>query len=206
MEKTKKFLRKMLYSYRGLPDKKQYIEFFTALLSVPVMLTVIVLNLNNLRGANKAPAPAPQQKEVPVYITTQPDKESSNDTATTSRITTPAQTNEVCTKGIGPISIDYPEEGTTVSDNPLSIDINYQQGNYCSVVWAYRINGGPYSDYDDKSIALYNPPNGKITLQVKVKSLVTSDETTLTRIFTYTGNGTVPTPTDSQSTASSSAH
>jgi hypothetical protein len=206
MEKVKKTLRKMLLSYRSLPDKKQYIEFFTALLSVPVMLTVIVLNLNNLRGANKAPTPQPQ-KEVPIYITTKPDSASNKDTtSTTSQSNAPIPTSEVCTKGIGPITIDYPEEGTTVSDNPLTIDINYQQGNYCSVVWAYRINGGPYSDYDDKSIALYNPPNGKITLQVKVKSLVSSDEKTLTRTFTYTGTGSVPTPPDSQNTASSSAH
>lgn len=192
-------------AYTNLPDKKRYIEFFTALLSVPVMLTVIILNLNNLRGANK-PAPQPQTKEVPIFITTQPDHNSDDRSqpVESNANTTTAQPSQECKKDIGPISIDYPQEGAIVNDNPLNIEINYEQGDYCSVVWAYRINGGPYSDYDNKSIALYSPPNGKIVFQLKVKSLVNNDEKVLTRTFTYQGGSTVPTPTDTS--ASQSAH
>ena len=57
MEKFKKWLKKALFSYRALPDKKQYVEFFTALLTVPMLLTVIILNFNNLQGANKKEEP-----------------------------------------------------------------------------------------------------------------------------------------------------
>jgi len=181
MERVKKFIRKTKYSYRALPDKKQYVEFFTAALTVPMLLTVIIINLNNLRS-NKAATPTPTQERpivvnVPESTGTKPETQPSN---------------TACTKGIGPISIDYPDENETVFDNPIQIDINYQQGNYCSAVWAYRINDGKFSDYDDKSIALYNVPNGTIRFQLKVKSIVTGETKTLTRTFIYKGSQDTP--------------
>jgi hypothetical protein len=65
---------------------------------------------------------------------------------------------------------------------------------YCPVVWSYRINNGRYSDFDDKSIALYNPPNGNIVFDLRVRSLISDDEKILKRTFTYEG-----TPTASES-------
>lgn len=186
MEKVKHFVKKARYSYRGLPDKKQYVEFFTAILTVPVLLTVIILNLNNLRANNKAnqPTPAPvAPKTIVVTVPVANQNENSNFRQT-------QISPEVCKKGIGPISIDFPEESAVVTDNPIQVDIQYHQGSYCAVVWAYNINGGKFSDFDDKSIALYNPPQGTITLQLKVKSIVTGEQKVLTRTFTYSGSNT----------------
>lgn len=160
--------------------KKPHIEFFTALLTIPVLLTVIILNLNNLRSDNKKDTgenktivitqPAAQEKEVII-------------------------TKEACKAGIGDISIDNPNEGDLISDNPVMIDINYDAGDYCEAVWSYRINNGTWSSYDDRSIALYNLQNGNIRLELRVKSVVNSQQKTLTRNFVYSGAEITPTTT-----------
>lgn len=188
-QKITKYIKKMLRSYRGIPDKKIYIEFITALLSIPVLLTVILLNLNNLKGSKPTTNPTPVPEKQIIYVSP------SNDNAKTS--IAPAISQEVCKKGIGPISISSPDEGETITNNPVAISIFYDQGNYCSVVWSYRINGGAWSNYDNKSIALYNLPSGKIQLDLKVKSIVNNEEKTLSRNFIYQGGtqGTIVTPT-----------
>lgn len=190
--KKPNFLKRFLTSYRKIPDKKPYIEFVTAILSIPVLLTVILLNLNTLTG-NK-------------------DKKETKDTNTppqTVVITAPAANNpnpvtseddEECTPEIGPIEITAPEDGEIVTDNPVFVSVRYEQGEYCSVVWSYRINGGRWSDYDDRSIALYNPPPGNIRFELRVKSIVGEDSRTLTRNFTYQGTEILQTtPTASAS-------
>ena len=189
MEKVKLLVKKARYSYRGLPDKKQYVEFFTAVLTVPVLLTVIILNLNNLRANNKANQTTPTPIPVKTIVVTVPVANPSNTSATNQSQPSP----EACKKDIGPVSIDFPEEKDVVTDNPVQVDINYLQGTYCAVVWAYNVNGGKFSDFDDKSIALYNPPQGAITLQLKVKSIVTGEQKVLTRTFTYSGSGNTAT-------------
>lgn len=192
MNKIKKVLRKVRYSYRALPDKKQYVEFFTAALTVPMLLTVIVINLNNLNH-NKTTTPTPtptQERPIVVNVPKSGDKVVIQPTST-------QPTDSSCIKKIAPISIDYPEENETVSDSPLQININYEQGDYCSSVWAYRINDGKFSDYDDKSIALYNVPSGTIRFQLKVKSLVTGETKMLSRTFNYIGSQLTPTASES---------
>jgi hypothetical protein len=203
MGKVASLSKKVLSSYKNLPDKKQYIEFFTALLSVPVLVTVIMLNILNLRSANKinTPPPTPQPKQQYIYIpiTSNPNtnKDSSSNetnTSTSNTLVTPT-TTEPCKPAIGPVDITSPAEGDTVTDNPTSIIISYKTGEYCAVVWSYRINNGDWSAYDDKSIALYNLPQGKIKVDVKVKSIVSGDEQILTRSFIYKGTATSVTPT-----------
>lgn len=188
INKFQKYLKKLKYSYRALPDKKQYIEFFTALLSVPVLVTVIILNVSNLSG-NKNDDKTPSPTSSPIVVTV-PVRETSP---------VPQNTSGACKRGIGPITIDSPEAGEVVTDNPVQIFINYEQGEYCAVVWSYSINGGRFSDYSSNSIALYNPPSGQIKFQLKVKSVVTSEEKLLTRNFTYAGAPTPTTPTSSTS-------
>ena len=39
--------------YKNLPNKKTHIEFITAILTVPVMVTVILINLNNLNQSKE---------------------------------------------------------------------------------------------------------------------------------------------------------
>lgn len=177
MEKIKSVLKNARTSYRSLPDKKQYIEFFTALLTVPVLLTVIILNVNNLKNQNK-PSEENKQDTRPIIITTAPNNKDEKDP-------TPMPSKKECKEEIGPISIIYPEEGSTVDDEPLNINIKYDRNTYCAVVWSYRINNGRYSDFDDKSIALFNPPNGTIVFDLRVRSLSSGDEKLLKRTFTY---------------------
>lgn len=191
--KKPNFLKRFLTSYRRIPDKKPYIEFVTAILSIPVLLTVILLNLNTLTGnkdkeETKDTNPAPQ-----TVVITAPDSRTETRTIIN---------EEECTPEVGPVEITAPEDGETVTDNPVFVSISYEQGEYCSVVWSYRINGGSWSDYDDRSIALYNPPPGNIRLELRVKSIVGNDSRTLTHNFIYQGNSIIQTTP----TASSSAN
>jgi len=168
-------MKKLLYSYRNLPEKKRYIEFFTALLSVPVLLTVLLLNLSNLTGEKKTEAVAPNQEKIIVAVPTTKDLDEK-----------PTPTlKEACVKELGPVEIIAPLEGVEVSDNPVSVRIKYSQGEYCAAVWAYRINGGRWSDYDDQSVSLYNLTSGNVDFELRVKSIVTGEEKTLKRSFVY---------------------
>lgn len=194
MDERKKpgFLKRIATSYRKIPDKKPYIEFVTAILSIPVLLTVILLNLSSLTG-NKDKETKTENNTPQTVVITAPD--SKNQTTTNTK-------QEECTPEVGPISIGAPDEGEIVTDNPIYVSINYKQGDYCSVVWSYRINGGKWSEYDDRSIALYNPTPGSIRFELRVKSIVGNDSRTLTRNFTYQGNSIIQTTP----TASSSAN
>ncbi len=86
-----------------------------------------------------------------------------------------------------------------MTDNPVSVIISYPDDEYCAAVWAYRINGGSWSGYDDKSIALYNLPTGKIKFELKARSVIANgQERVITRNFTYQGVSTMtitPSPT-----------
>lgn len=171
MEGFKKLLRK-------LPSKKPYIEVLTAVLTIPVLLTVIILNWNNLKGTReKKETPKPTESRVIVQSPTE-----SQPTETT------------CKKEVGPISISSPKEDTTVSSNPVFINIRHSDSSYCSVVWSYRINEGEWSEYSSNNISLYNPPKGKIKFELRVQSTVSQDQEILERNFTYEGRE-IPTPT-----------
>lgn len=192
----------------SLYDKKPLIEFVVAILSIPSIILLVILNYNTLQNLNNKPQPTP----TPLVINnTQPAATTTNTTIPnfftvpithTPRPTEiPSAPQQPCNKSLGPVSITYPSEGSTVNTNPAEIDISYDNSTYCGAVWAYSINGSSWSDYNNNSVALYNLPNGEVTFQLRVKSITSSDSTTLTRHFTYTGQSTAPVPT----TASSSA-
>lgn len=187
MEEQKKsnLFKKVLISYRKIVDKKPHIEFITALLSVPVLLTVIIINVNNLKG----------QKNDKIAVITPPPVEKIyvNVPSGNTKPDVKTATQTPCAKKIGPIAIASPEEKETVTHNPVAVNIDYQQGDFCSVVWSYRINRGTWSEYDDKSIALYNPPTGNIKFELRVKSVVSTDSQTLTKNFVYKGDNTIST-------------
>lgn len=189
---TREKVKRFLFSYRTLPDKKQYIEFFTAILTVPVLLTVIILNLNNLKES-KAKEKNEPKETIRQIVISPPDQYEKKPVDTTD---TP------CKKEIGPVDISYPEENDTVTDNPVNITIHYEKADRCAVVWSYRINNSRWSDYDDRSISLYNLPKGDIRFDLRVKSIVTSDEETITRSFVYNGEEAV-TPTMPEDVTSS---
>jgi hypothetical protein len=184
MESLSRSWRRFKKSVKEFHTKKPHIEFFTALLTVPVLLTVIILNINNLKGDEKEPEKEPETNQT--IVITQPG---SNETEKEVIIT-----KEACEPGIGEVSIGFPEEGEEVNDNPVMIDVDYEANGYCAVVWSYRVNGGAWSSYDDTSISLYNLPNGNVKLDLRVKSVVNSDTDSLSRNFVYSGAAQSPTP------------
>lgn len=181
------------------PDNKVYIEVITALLTVPVMLTVLITNYNNLttkKTTSEAVSAVPTKTQEVIIKTIPGNNNSQAQTppqianqaqspATPTPIPTTGTTQ--CQKSVGPVTISYPTEGETVSDNPLTIIINHDDNDYCAVVWSYSINGGPWSNYSSNSISLYDMPNGSKQLELRVQSTVSNDQTLLTRNFTYTG-------------------
>ncbi len=203
---------KFLDSFRNLPDKKKYIEVVTATLSIPVLLSVVYMNYMNIQekrsGSDNKDTVVEQPKDsTPTIITIIRDGEREPTEAPDEEELTPTPTTgskEECIKDIGPIDIISPQENTTVSGNPLDIDIRYDQGDYCSVVWSYRINNGQWSEYSDNDIVIYNMSSGKKTLELRVKSLVSNQNKTLTRVFTYQNTDTeIPTPTSTITPTSS---
>lgn len=180
------YLEKIKHWWRKLPDRKPYIEFITALLSIPVLLTVILLNVGNLRQNEKKEET--ENKTAPVVVTITQEKKTEDEKPT------PTPTKE-CEPVIGDTAISYPVENATIEDNPVQFAISYKKGKTCSVVWSYRINGERWSDYDDKSISIYNLPNGKIKFELRVKSVVGGEEKLLERNFNYTGGTVSPTAT-----------
>lgn len=184
--------------YHGLPDKKRYLEFLTALLTIPVLLTVIIANVRTLKTQEQPVTPTPTSATQPPFGN-QPPPNQNEPTLTPTVTNTPSPTpSSQCKKEVGPISIVYPEEGTTVTKDPVCLDIVRTGEDYCAVVWSYRINGGTWSDYTDKSICMYGMPSGTKKVELRVKSIVTGAETLLTRTFTVAGTST-PTPTSTSS-------
>jgi hypothetical protein len=177
---------------KKLPERKHYIEFITALLSIPVLLTVILINLNNLNQSKKTNPSQSNQVEKTTIIQeriTQPANE-----PTTAN--TPVQ--EVCKKEVGPIEIAYPKEGETITDNPVNFIINYPDKSYCSVVWSYRINLGTWSEFSSNAPVVYNLPAGPVKFELRVQSTVSNDQKILIRNFVYqVSTNTTPTATPS---------
>lgn len=186
IDTMKKKILKVLESVKKAPDRKHYLEFVTAALSIPVLLTVILVNINNLNATKKESAPTPA-------VTTQPReiiiREGNNQPIEKSVTAIPS---EVCKKEVGPISISSPKEGATVTENPVNFIIKHND-DYCTSVWSYRINNGSWSEYSSSSPSIYNMPNGPVKFQLRVQSTVSSDTDALELNFTYQGGA--PTPT-----------
>jgi hypothetical protein len=191
----KEKVKKVITSIKKLPEKKHHLDFIAALLTIPVLLSVIILNYNNLNNLQKSrntPTPAPGQSTVEkqIIITSPVNQQP----------LTQSPTSSSCIKDIGPVEISYPKDGQTVSDNPMCIIINYDDSNYCSVVWSYSINGGTWSNYTSNNPCIYNLVNGNVTFNLRVQSTVVQKEVNLTRNFIYQGTSVSPTPATSSAT------
>lgn len=182
------FLGKIRNYFSKLLDKKRYLEFITAFLSVPVLLTVLFLNYSNIKDRNKTPTTT--DKQPIITIIQQKDSEDKQ--------ALPTEGPE-CIAKVGAIEVTNPEEGATISSNPLTISIDRVDDGkkYCSIVWSYRINSGTWSDFTDKDISIFNMDSGDKTLELKIKSIVSGEERNITRNFTYKNTQEVPTPTPS---------
>lgn len=183
---------KLINAAKKLTSKKHHLDFITAVLTIPVLLSVIILNYNNLQNLQKNKTnvnPTPTQSEKIIVV---PQNQQNQDT-------TPNPTSATCIKDIGPISISSPSEGETKTDNPICIIINYSNSSYCSVVWSYRINNGSWSNFSSNNPCIYNLPNGNVKFDLKVQSTVVQKETDLTRNFIYKGSNLSPTPSSTNS-------
>ena len=181
--------------YSELPENKKWIDFITALLTVPVLLTIIYTNVGNLK---KNPE---QQKNVNdlKFVNEKnniPEKEISEiipSVITKSELSpTP-----FCKPEIPEFSISFPGEGDKIEVDPLCVTLNYPgDANYCPVVWAYRVNNSSWSTYNRDPICMYNMASGQIKLEVRIKSTNSGEEKTLIRNFIYkNSNDPVPSPT-----------
>ncbi len=157
--------------------KKHHVEYITGILSVPVLLTAVALNFINLQNNTKKQQPAsPTPVERQIIVEVKPNE---NDTGSKA---TPIP---ACKKEVGPISISSPREGQTLSSNPVCITINYDDENFCSVVWSYRINEGDWSEYNSNSPCLYGLPTGDVKFELRLQSTVSQDAETIERNFKY---------------------
>ncbi|MBI2031827.1 MAG: hypothetical protein HYT08_04415 [Candidatus Levybacteria bacterium] len=173
MDQIKKFIRKFKVG-------KHHLDWVAGLLSIPVLLTVIILNLNNLNSQKKNSNNSSENKPTEKVIVVPETKDKQQ--------TLPTTTTLACKKEIGPISITSPKEGEAVKNNPVCININYDSQNYCSVVWSYRINEGNWSEFSSSSPCIYNAPNGDIKFELRVQSTASQDQQkTIIRNFKYEG-------------------
>lgn len=198
--------RSVLNSFRDLPDKKKYIEVITATLSIPVLLSVVFMNYISIQEKRNTDllTPAPIISEAPkdaspTIITIIRDSDPTPTPAENGPTAPPAITTAACIKEIGPISISSPDEGSTVRSPQLNITVDYDQGDYCSVVWSYRINDASWSEFGDNDIVIYNLFSGQKTVELRVKSLASAATKTIKRSFTYINPSEAATPTTSPS-------
>ncbi|MBP9690654.1 hypothetical protein KBD81_01095 [Candidatus Woesebacteria bacterium] len=160
------------------------------------------MNYINIQEKRHIPEPTPTvvqdapRNTSPTIITIIKDSAEPTPTPEDSGILSPTPTpsSGVCIKEIGPIVISTPDEGAFVTSNPLQITVDYDQGDYCSAVWSYRINEGTWSEYGDNDIVVYNLASGRITLDLRVKSIASAATKTLKRTFTYTNTSATATP------------
>lgn len=173
-------IKRLKRSLSKLIGRKHHIDFIVAILSIPVLLTVIVTNVMNLQNKSKTgPTPTPGVQKVIIQApTTAPAKAQIVKTIPVAN----------CKKEVGPISISFPEERETVNENPVCITIKYEDPNYCSVVWSYRINNSAWSDYSSNSVCLYNLPKGNIKFDLRAQSTVSQDQKSISRSFEYQGS------------------
>ena len=185
-------LQRFLRYVRAVPGKKHYLEFVTATLSIPVLITVIMVNLGNLNAKEDKT----KDEEAPEKIIVSYAPQAAINPNTHDEPEAVAGDSVVCKEEVGPVDIAYPNEGDIITDNPLEVIIERDEtGEYCAVVWSYRINNGRWSEYDDKSLALYDIPTGPKTLEVRVKSVANGEEEVLKRTFDYQGEPEAITPT-----------
>lgn len=193
---NKQKVRQYIENVKHFRLQKMHLDYVAGILSIPVLITAIIINWGNLTKKPASQTTATPSPEVIIVTGTQ--------AAPTS---TPG-----CIKSVGPFTITSPKEGEVVNTNPVCITLDYSNANYCSVVWSYRINGGAWSAFNTSSPCLYNLPSGTVTVDFQVNSTASTDQKTFTRTFTYAGSASpttsiTPTITPSMTpTASSSAH
>ena len=191
-------LEKFRHWYRILPDKKRYLEFVTALLTIPVLLTVIYTNMVSIREDKKSnTTPTPEKSEKIVIIREDENKENEKSNTPTPIPTlelSPTQSTKECKKEVGPVKISSPSEEEIVQDDLICVKIDYTVGEFCSVAWSYKLDNNKWSDYTSSPFCFSKLDPGKHELDLRVQSVASSDEVTLERTF-YIKTKEAPSPT-----------
>ena len=191
-------LEKIRYWYRSLPDKKRYVEFVTALLTIPVLVTVLISNVGRIQEDKKPKeiTPSPANSEKIIIITQKENIEKPEEPTPTSSVSlTPTQTPKECKKEVGPVKITSPEEEQVVDKEPVCVNIDYTVGDFCAVAWSYKLDTNNWSDYSSSPFCFSNLVSGKHELDLRIQSVVSKDELILERNFYYKTKETPPTPT-----------
>ncbi len=204
--------------FSQLPDKKKWIDVITATLTIPVLLTVTIANLNKIKSkdAETTQETSPTQAPIIVRDFISVFKEQTNDTNKELTPTlneenkkqptnTPEPTQQVsvtpsCKMEPQPYEITYPKENEKVEVDPVCVVLNAKDQGYCTTQWAYRVNNSTWSNYTSDPICLYNMASGNIKLEVRTKNQISGQEKTITRNFSYQKEDTqVTSPTPSTS-------
>lgn len=194
--------------YHALPDKKKYVEFISAALTIPMLLTVILINLNNIKNQSKpTTANTTSTTATPIQIvitgspgTNQPEPSTPQITSLPTTIPSPTLTlaptpsTTACLQEIGPIEILSPQEGEIIATDKVCINVS-TDSKYCPLVWSYQIDSDTWSDFSNNNICLYNLSNGPKKLQIRFKNPTTSKTLTLGRNFIYQNPNITSTPT-----------
>lgn len=175
---------------QSLPSKKQYFELVGAMLSIPVLVTVILLNTTSLKNNEKSKTPTPTPATVVVTekerVITQPPQIVNNENN---------NSGPSCKKEVGNVRITSPREDEVVSTNPVCFQIVTDDDSYCPVEYASRVDGGEWSDFSKNTVCVYNLKSGRHTVEVKVKSTESDEVVLLRRNFEVAGNTTATSPT-----------
>lgn len=210
----KQFFNRLKNWYQNLPDKKKYLELFSAALTIPMLLTVIIINLNNINGQKKtstAETSSTTTTPIQIIITGSPEQDNKTPpptknssltptvTPTSTATPTPSPTSTSCIQEIGPIEILSPQEGEIITTDQVCLNIS-TSSKYCPLVWSYKLDSGSWSEFNSNDICLYNLDNGSKQLQIQFKNISTNKTITLARNFTYQqASNTTPTVTPTNS-------
>lgn len=200
----KKKLAKIKNWFHSLVDRKKYLEIVSAFLTIPMLITVIIVNTNNIKNQKNRQTPDSGTTPIQVIITGNPQEDTispKQETLPLDRVTptapptsTPTPTSVSCLQEIGPIDINSPQEGEIITTNNVCLNIS-TSSKYCPLVWSYKLNDDNWSDFSHNNICFYNLSNGQKQLQIKFKNPTTGQTVTIARNFTYQVNSTSPNPT-----------
>lgn len=206
----KKIFNKIKNWYQNLTDKKKYFEIISAFLTIPMLITVIIVNTNNIKNQKKIQnATATTATPIQVIITGSQTKENQPTssqpiipTSTPKLTTTPTPTSTPtptptvstsCIQEIGPIEIISPQEGEIITADQVCLNVSTNP-KYCPLVWSYNLDNSNWSKFNNNDICLYNLTNGPKQLQIQFKNTFTNKTVTLVRNFNYQKTSSV-TPT-----------
>ena len=187
-----KIIQRIKRWYSVLPDKKKYFELVTAVLSVPMIVTVIIVNLNSINRSKQTTTATITSAPIQVVVEApasssgniNPPKDDKQPKITPTVAPTATPTSIACKQGVGEVEISSPQEDEVITSDNVCIIIS-TDSDYCGVTWSYKLDNGDWSGFSNQNICLYNLSAGKKNLQVKIKSNVVDKTVTLARDFTY---------------------